>query len=834
MGRTVETVFRFRNDASATNQVLRDESRIRKAADEVANAEKRKAAAATRAEKDMLQAYKKVKKEAEAARKAAEREAAERKAIYGDLSSRTSSFGGLASGLGNTGLASRLMIVSDLLDSVEAAKLLGPEMGRLAGQMNLTRGKVIGLSLVAIEAAASAVLLKDALDELNAANEKATQVVQGHIAGLKQYYDFIGAATSTALQEEVDAVAKRQATSRQYYADLQELQTQLTAGLEADDTDIVGRLAEGALRAYDALGGNVAGLEDLDKALSQTQTSIESDTLYLNLLTTAFVDGATAANDAAQRERDYTNAKLADLNRRAQQEISTAALIETATSDQIESRLNAIDAEQTAYANLLAQLSALPNQTDETAARIEELGGIIFTLSEEETNFKNNVLPLVAAREAETQALKDLDAATAERKKTLSELGTVIRAANQAERDYQAARNDAAATMQSELQRKEDEYRKKRLAAVEDFERDRMEREADYQRDRAADLADHLKSVEDIQEKSQQRIADLYKEYQKTVAKLQADARKDIKKEEDDYNKSRLRALKDYQRDQEQRERGHRQNLASAALRLDAIAIYEEQQRYKEEQQTAKKAFDDQQRDAQNEYQQRLRDLQQALKDRIAEEKTSYQERLNAEKQSLSEALSAEKQHFNEQQRQTQEAYALQEQRNREHYQRQLDDMAAAHRDEMREIRSRGRQRLQNLQEQQKAERSEYAKHHEALLHQIQLLKNRADAIMSGQSTDTSIPAYASGGYTPNGIIRAHDREFMLNPQTTGMLERGLGGSLTQQSIQQLAQSALNVNSGAISVSQTFGAGGNPAQIEGVVRTTMLQVLREVQVASHG
>ena len=61
-------------------------------------------------------------------------------------------------------------------------------------------------------------------------------------------------------------------------------------------------------------------------------------------------------------------------------------------------------------------------------------------------------------------------------------------------------------------------------------------------------------------------------------------------------------------------------------------------------------------------------------------------------------------------------------------------------------------------------------------------------------SNQPDYPTRQAGGYTGDGLYRLHKGEYVLNPSTTQMLERMMGGRLTQAGILGATNSSQTVN----------------------------------------
>jgi hypothetical protein len=72
-------------------------------------------------------------------------------------------------------------------------------------------------------------------------------------------------------------------------------------------------------------------------------------------------------------------------------------------------------------------------------------------------------------------------------------------------------------------------------------------------------------------------------------------------------------------------------------------------------------------------------------------------------------------------------------------------------------------------------------------------LVNFLSTAASSTNPGSNLPGYQSGGYTPDGAIRAHRGEWVANRETTGALERMLGGRLTQDGVRSMGSKGTTI-----------------------------------------
>lgn len=122
----------------------------------------------------------------------------------------------------------------------------------------------------------------------------------------------------------------------------------------------------------------------------------------------------------------------------------------------------------------------------------------------------------------------------------------------------------------------------------------------------AEDLA---RSIGRMQSDSAEQLAEMARDRDERVAEAREDSQERLLELEADYNKAREEAAED-----------HRLKLLEAAGRLDARAIFLEQQRFKEQEGDAKEAYDEQRDSIQERLQEQLEDIEKAYSRRVEDE----------------------------------------------------------------------------------------------------------------------------------------------------------------------------------------------------------------------
>jgi len=630
--KTVETVFRMKHDRAAARALLRDQERIDDALQDTARSSARVEVAYT----DQEQAAKRL---AASQRKLADaqiRTARESADIYGDVASRTSAISGLASGLGGGALGGRLMIAADVLDAVEAVKLLRAELPAMVSQLGLSAGNVAALGIAAGVMAAAILVAKSALDDMADSAENVKQQISGRIDALKQYYDFIGDATSDDLKARIDETAQRRKMNGDLLEDLQELKTAVDAGLDAGGAGAIDQLGEGAIRALDAIGLLGYGLDEIKDAINETrQANVALETEY-DLLTRAYTEGATATTDARQRELEATIRKIAALEREAQQQITNAELIRTGTSKQIALRQQQIEDELEAYRTLESELEPLIATSDDAAQKLAETRDAIVLLEQESANLTDTIMSAVVARERAEQMEKAFEDRAQERQ------SLALARAN----EFSASMTDVSAVL-AEGRDRAQEYADAQAEADEKRQITTLYEQQDFERKRLQDLAGHYADMAQLD-------VDYYRDRQDILDSLGKDL--------SDIDQERLDNLKDYNKESHRLAEDHRDRLlaiqrgadndymeaarnrdtagALAALRRGKEQLDDENDQYKKEQRRREEDFKDQldllareRRERQRAAQKQLRDLEQQHRREEAERQRAFRQQLAREDQ---------------------------------------------------------------------------------------------------------------------------------------------------------------------------------------------------------
>lgn len=114
----------------------------------------------------------------------------------------------------------------------------------------------------------------------------------------------------------------------------------------------------------------------------------------------------------------------------------------------------------------------------------------------------------------------------------------------------------------------------------------------------------------------------------------------------------------------------------------------------------------------------------------------------------------------------------------------ELKQLDQKHREEQTRIRNAFLAEVRDLDASLLNEQNRKRQAYSAMLSDLdQFLSAERAKRSTGNVGGGTIPGFATGGYTPDGIIRSHANEFIANRATSRSLEQMIGGKLTQQNL---------------------------------------------------
>jgi hypothetical protein len=348
------------------------------------------------------------------------------------------------------------------------------------------------------------------------------------------------------------------------------------------------------------------------------------------------------------------------------------------------------------------------------------------------------------------------------------------------------------------------------LDAWDQFQDDLKEVDQQAQEDREEELKDHEERKAEIIRNYQQQVTDLLEEEQLRYERALEDARRregDIRADMADsiaesdqelaetltdlraeYHEGDEKATTEHFKRLRDLQRDGRQAIARAAMRLDAIGIWEAQQALKE----------------------RLKDEKESYKEEQDERRQQYQEALNDATAAHDKQIQKARDSANEQTRLLWERFAREEQMQREDTQRRLDKMRQDQQAQLTQQDTQHLQRMAQIDRQAQSERTALETHwgkvftesqnHLAGLEAIE--KTHRDSAeralrewwerneqyyipftpqVTGMIGDIqNFLGFQHGGKLPHtGLFYGHEGEEVLNRDTAQWLRRMMGGDIS-------------------------------------------------------
>jgi hypothetical protein len=234
---------------------------------------------------------------------------------------------------------------------------------------------------------------------------------------------------------------------------------------------------------------------------------------------------------------------------------------------------------------------------------------------------------------------------------------------------------DAFAKFQDDLQQIEADKQEQREEQLKQHEQDKLEAEQDYQRSLSLMLEDEKLRQQQAAKDLAERIAGIRQDLAENEAEGASEYHERLADLAEQYQESQAKRLQAHQRDMERMQAQHRDNLLSAASRLDARAVYEEQRSYDRARKDKQEAFDEEAKEQQKQYEKTLTQEREAYEARLQEN------RENAEKQI----------------RELQEQHAKEEAERAADFQRRLTRMSEEHAQQMARMDQQNADRLAQI-----------------------------------------------------------------------------------------------------------------------------------------
>jgi hypothetical protein len=515
------------------------------------------------------------------------RAAREQSELVGDVASRTSQLSGALAGLGAVG-GGRLMIAADILDAAEAAQLLRAEFPSMIQQLVAMRGQLVLMGAAGGAAALAMLALKVHNDEL----ERERRVAEAAREETARFVDGLVDFNRFVLGATTEDAQARIEELEQEAAALRRTRDQIRLDIQEDRESIQRRLAE------------------------QIPQTAESNRELFDAITDVIM-GTEQIGDQF-RELGVSGRAVNDVVIRFEE--STFTL-------------------QESFANLTGEIIDAENEIasirDEFPALAEDVTGFFRDVQQEGeglvATFQNVASIAERTNQIETSAIQ----------------------ARERNLDRQQAELERRVEIEAELAEQQEATNQTLMAgalAISEFDQAVTEaeqgladqiaqRESAFMEQRAKLITDSNDRMADIRAQGQQELVDLEAEHVQTMNELRAD-----------FQDEEGKRQRDFARDQLLDQEDHRDRLADAASRMDAIAILEEQRSFARDQRRAQEDFDAETQERREEHRQAMaderRDFQarrrqalQAMRERERDERTALAERLQEQRRAFVQEL---------------------------------------------------------------------------------------------------------------------------------------------------------------------------------------------------
>lgn len=354
--------------------------------------------------------------------------------------------------------------------------------------------------------------------------------------------------------------------------------------------------------------------------------------------------------------------------------------------------------------------------------------------------------------------------------------------ASQAEVDafisYQKAQTQAAK-----------DYEEQRLQLVRDYGKARADSEAQYEKQRSDAVKQYTQSVsEDAANYARQNMQSARTFYDQERQR-EADYYKSRAKVARDYSIEVQRAEEDHQRQMLALQEEHNQRVADLSDQRDAMGLFREMRDYERTRQKAEQEYDIESARRNQDFARRIADMETQFSEERARRMQEYaQQRADAELE------------FNYRQQQRKAQLDAQLKALAEAHKAELEQLARDQQDKLNQLqRNYNNERVQRYQafaEQLRDLNGQFARetnlrsqYYAYWTAQFQAFIQNQLAILQNAASPTGIPGKAAGGYIGAGLYRTGEEgyEYILNHDTTKMLEKLSAGRLNQNTIISLA-----------------------------------------------
>lgn len=354
------------------------------------------------------------------------------------------------------------------------------------------------------------------------------------------------------------------------------------------------------------------------------------------------------------------------------------------------------------------------------------------------------------------------------------------------------------------------------LDAYIQFRDQALEIERDFQQDRLDIIRDYNASVISAVQDNQKAVSKINSNYQSTIADIYKSFNKENTKAERDYQQQRADIIRDSGEEIQRIEENLQEQLRKLSLdhedkvddlvaSRDALGLVREQRRYQRERdeaerqanlEIARRRQDVAQRlqEARREFLEERAQRQEQLAERLQDAYEAYQEELKAQQEANAERMKDLRDAEQERLRELDYQHNAELARNREHFIARIRDLDAALLGEQQLRRAYYAQMIRDAQ-------AFFDAYRRALPGGTGTTTGttgtRTGVTTTTTRTGTTLVSRQHGGYTGDGgLINTHQGEYVMNRETTRMMEGLIGGRLTEGALRNFAQggSTSNVN----------------------------------------
>lgn len=352
----------------------------------------------------------------------------------GDLSTGLSSISSLVGGNQVLSLGADLSGVLEYLPRVKEAIAGIPEAAKATYE---TIGKG-GVGLIGAVGALTLALALSA-EQFNKTKQAASADLDAREAALR----LIQSGTQEEIQARIESLRRNKAINQQIADDAESTLTALRQGI----TDQLGPAALGLAELGSSLGIGAGELAAAKDNASAAAAALNETNTELSLLEQYASAGASTTNDLAAAQERLNAAQVTAIQDQIDQQTQINRLFRTGTAEGIREQIAANLDEQAAIAANIIKLQELASTSEDAQKAFDQAQARLHELSVETGRLQTEVLPLVEARERETQAIEDQEAKLKSLASVTEKYNNDVKAiedrANEARANAQQKYNDA-------------------------------------------------------------------------------------------------------------------------------------------------------------------------------------------------------------------------------------------------------------------------------------------------------------------------------------------------------------------------------------------------------